>query len=362
MNHEILYEFLLGTREENRMKRLKKLAILVTFLAVMAFSIAPMDVEAAVVDKGVIVFGQSYSGSKPKGERHNYELTLSKSGKISFVSTASNSNYPYIVIIDSLGEEVASNRLDKESGTAHELLAGTYTVCVRSQWDWQFDYSFVPYFEESGETVTENYMAKNNEVGTPTSYTIGKTFKGQLAKNDNIDIYKTKVSSKGMLSFNVTNHSVNGLSFTIKDAMGNVSYEESNITAGLHKYKYFCPKGTYYITFTSNKTGTYTFKSSLKKGVPAVKLTQVKKARYYGTKCLKVAWSKNQAVSGYQIQYSKYKNFKKKKNLYADDATQNKMYISNLKRGKYYVRIRSYITINGENHYSSWSKAKKFTS
>lgn len=78
-------------------------------------------------------------------------------------------------------------------------------------------------------------------------------------------------------------------------------------------------------------------------------------------KAFTVKWSKQTDVSGYQIQYSTNKKFRKKgtKIKTVKKPSAVKVTIKKLKAGKkYYVRIRTYKTVNGKDYYSGWSKAK----
>ena len=74
-----------------------------------------------------------------------------------------------------------------------------------------------------------------------------------------------------------------------------------------------------------------------------------------------VKWKKAASVTGYQIQYSTSKKFTKKttKIKSVNKASKTKLTVKKLKPGKkYYVRIRTYKTVNGTSYYSEWSKAK----
>lgn len=64
--------------------------------------------------------------------------------------------------------------------------------------------------------------------------------------------------------------------------------------------------------------------------------------------------------TGYQIQYSTHRNFKKaRKSTWAGQAKTSKK-IPKLKRGKrYYVRVRCYRVFNGRKYYGNYSKAVK---
>lgn len=73
-----------------------------------------------------------------------------------------------------------------------------------------------------------------------------------------------------------------------------------------------------------------------------------------------VKWKKNSKASGYQIQYATSKKFSggNKTKTITGKSTVSTV-ISGLIKGKtYYVRIRSYRTVNGIKYYSSWSSVK----
>lgn len=96
---------------------------------------------------------------------------------------------------------------------------------------------------------------------------------------------------------------------------------------------------------------TGTFQIKLKK----VSLSSVKA----GKKKLTAAWKKTGGNQGYQIQYSKAKNFADAKILNVS-AGKKSVVLKNLEsKKKYYVRIRSYKKVNNkEIWYTGWSKAK----
>ena len=88
------------------------------------------------------------------------------------------------------------------------------------------------------------------------------------------------------------------------------------------------------------------------------KVTKIKKIKR-AKKSLKVTWKKVSGVSGYQIQYSASSKFKKAKKITIKKATTTSKTMKKLKaKKKYYVRIRTYIMVNGKKKYSNWSKKK----
>ena len=81
-----------------------------------------------------------------------------------------------------------------------------------------------------------------------------------------------------------------------------------------------------------------------------------------GKKYFTLKWKKGSTgVSGYQIQYSTAVNFKKAKTVTVKSVKTLSRKISGLKKGRYYVRIRTYGKIKGKTCYSSWSGTKKAT-
>lgn len=72
-----------------------------------------------------------------------------------------------------------------------------------------------------------------------------------------------------------------------------------------------------------------------------------------------VKWKKKTKITGYQIQYSTNKEFKKAKKITIKSKTTTSKTIKNIGNSKkYYIRIRSYKKNKGKNIYSNWSKNK----
>ena len=94
------------------------------------------------------------------------------------------------------------------------------------------------------------------------------------------------------------------------------------------------------------------------KGTALSKVSSPKKAQ------LKVTWKKQATqTTGYQVQYSTDKNFKKNNKTVTVKGTKTtSKTISKLSKGKkYYVRVRTYKTVSKTNFYSGWSKSSSVT-
>ena len=99
-----------------------------------------------------------------------------------------------------------------------------------------------------------------------------------------------------------------------------------------------------------------THKTTAKIVVKASKINSVK--NYKGKKA-KVTVKKAASVTGYQIQYGTKKNFKGAKHV---NTRKTSKYLTKLaKNKKYYVRVRTYKTVDGKLYFSSWSGAKTVT-
>lgn len=112
---------------------------------------------------------------------------------------------------------------------------------------------------------------------------------------------------------------------------------------------------------TTPLTTQPTTKPSTTKNTETVKpkKTSIKKLSK-GKKKFTVTWAKVSGVKGYQIQYSSDKKFKKNnKSVTVTKQKKTKATVKKLKsKKKYYVRVRTYKTVNGKKIYSSWSKVK----
>ena len=95
------------------------------------------------------------------------------------------------------------------------------------------------------------------------------------------------------------------------------------------------------------------------KAVAKPKSASIKKVKA-AKKAISVQWKKVSGIKGYQVQVATDKKFKKnKKTVTIKKQKTTKTTVKKLKaKKKYYVRIRTYKTVNGKKVYSSWSKVK----
>ena len=103
-------------------------------------------------------------------------------------------------------------------------------------------------------------------------------------------------------------------------------------------------------------TTTPTILTKPEANLKSASIKKVKAAK----KAILVTWKKVGGVKGYQVQVATDKKFKKnKKTVNIKKQKTTKTTVKKLKaKKKYYVRMRTYKTVNGKKVYSAWSKVK----
>jgi hypothetical protein len=209
---------------------------------------------------------------------------------------------------------------------------------------------------KNGTHYTLSYSSGRKNVGT---YKIKVTMKGTYGgsktfsyKINPIDISKCKITlSKTSYTYN---GKVQTPSVVVKSASGTtlkngthytLSYSSGRKNVGTYKIK-VTMKGTY----GGSKTFTYKIlppKTSISKVTAAKKALKITVAK------------KTTQVTGYQIQYSTSKSFSKSTTKTLTGYKTVSATLSKLTGGKtYYIRVRTYKTVNGVKYYSGWSTVK----
>ena len=215
-----------------------------------------------------------------------------------------------------------------------------------------------PVVKLSGKTLkagTDYTVAyKNNtKVGTATVTITGKgSYTGTISKTFKINaasIAKATVSG-------ISNKTYTGKAITQNPTvkLGSKTLKKGTDYTVSYKNNKAVGKATVTIKGKGNYTGTIskTFKINPKK-------TTLKTATSPKTKQLKVTYSKLSGVTGYQTVYSTSSKFTKATTKTASSKSTSKT-ISGLTKGKtYYVKVRTYKTVNGTKYYSGYSAVKK---
>lgn len=199
--------------------------------------------------------------------------------------------------------------------------------------------------------------------------TTGNPF-SSYAKQSNTATVSKNTSQKYNIKLAKTSYTYDGKvkkpSITVKDSKGN-KINKKYYTVSYSKGRKNVGKYTVTIKLKGKHSGKYTKTFTIKpKGTSITKLSTKNK-----NICVK--WKKQSTqTSGYQIQYSTSSKFKDAKTVtVSKNKTISKTLkpletYSEIKKAKYYVRIRTYKTvkIDGKSTkiYSSWSKTKNIKS
>ncbi|MCC8073288.1 MAG: glycoside hydrolase family 43 protein [Clostridiales bacterium] len=200
-------------------------------------------------------------------------------------------------------------------------------------------------------TVTKATLSKNGKIVTSCSRS------GCTASKSTTTIYYPKTIKLSSTSYTYDGEK-HKPSVTVKDSKGNkltlnedytVSYSNSRSkSVGTYTVK---------IKFKGNYSGTKTLTYTIKpKSTKISKITAKSKG-------FTVKWKKQSTqTTGYQIQYSTSSKFSNAKTVTISKTGTTSKTISKLKsKKKYYVRVRTYKTVDGKKYYSSWSSTKTVT-
>lgn len=135
------------------------------------------------------------------------------------------------------------------------------------------------------------------------------------------------------------------------------SYDDSNTSDDDSSPSTSAPAATKTPQTTTAPTTTKTPQTTSKVTVKASKVLSAKRTSGKTKAVVKVKSVKD--IAGYQISYSTSKSFSKNA-AKTVNSQKNKITISNLnKKNVYYIKVRTYKTVNKKKYYSKWSTAKK---
>ena len=174
---------------------------------------------------------------------------------------------------------------------------------------------------------------------------------------------KTTIYKVSTVNLSATSYTYNGKvktpSVTVKDSKGNTLKKDTDYTVSYSSGR----KNVGKYTVTIKGKGKYSFTKKLTFKINPAKTSL--KSLSAGSKAFTVKWTKKTTqVTGYQIQYStssKFTDSTTKTVTIKKNSTTSKT-IKKLKaKKKYYVRVRTYKTVDGTKYYSSWSDKKSVT-
>ena len=203
----------------------------------------------------------------------------------------------------------------------------------------------------------------HKKVNNVTKATLSKDGKITVtcANEDNKVLSTSVINKVKSITLNKTSFTYNGKtqkpSVVVKDSKGKTLKNNKDYSL---TYSNGCKNvGNYTVkvTLKGNYTGTKSLKFNV---VPkSTTITKVAPAK----KSFKANFKKQSTqTNGYELQYSLNKNFSNSKIAIVKSNKATSVIVKNLKsKKKYYVRIRTYKTVNGKKITSSYSSAKQVT-
>ena len=225
----------------------------------------------SISEATAVSIGKTYEGSITTTNTADvYKFTLNSSGNLTIESTAL---IPWInyYLYDSTGKSIWSSWYSE--GTAgqcniseeFDLTKGTYYLGILKYGNSTGDYSFRLSFTSSGESFSETGTGNNNMLAEADSISLGSTYKGQIAYNDEKDFYKFSIGSSGKVTVSATLF-IPWINFYIYDDSGESIWSSwySEGTAGQISVNEQLDliKGSYYLGIIKygDYTGNYSFK------------------------------------------------------------------------------------------------------
>jgi len=194
-------------------------------------------------------------------------------------------------------------------------------------------------------TVTKATLTKNGKIEKKCSVC------GYVASSSSTirRIYSVKLSYTSY----TYNGSIRKPTVTVKDSAGK-TISSGNYTVTYASGRKYVGKYKVTVTFKGNYSGTKTLYFTINPAKTTVSSLTA------GSKKLTVNIAKKTSqVTGYQIQYSTSKKFSSYKTKTVTSYKTTKATLSSLKaKTTYYVRVRTYKTVNGTKYYSGWSSYK----
>ena len=216
--------------------------------------------------------GKAYYGQIAENDDMDYyRFSLTNSGRVNLKSTL-YLRWAYIKIFDEAGQTVWSDYMGWDSTTQQiscdeliDLTSGTYYICFEEN-GYTGNYNFRLNFTSANESFKEGNGGNNNTIPVADGISLGKTYRGQIAENDEKDFYRFSVSSMGKIRIRLS--SVANLYLSLYDASGErvdswyVYTDSSKGRADLDEIIELEKRGIYYFCVEDYETGSYSFSIS----------------------------------------------------------------------------------------------------
>ena len=229
------------------------------------------EIAAVSVDE-YLDFGKVVGKKLTGWNSYKYEISLSKSGRVRLDFESYGTKFK-VYWYDEYGKEMFKWYMDYNSTLGYakgcgfaDLLSGTYYVeVVNDSYSDTGNYKLKATFASAGTNEKE----PNNNSGNAMPIKMNSVIKGQLARNDDQDFFKFRVTRSGDVTIKITSKQLRVFDFNIYDQNGSTVVDDtvySNDAGNIDtKLTYKLDAGLYYMgivkkSYESYNTGAYAFK------------------------------------------------------------------------------------------------------
>ena len=184
----------------------KTISILVSLIMVISIvTIVPITAKAAgnsFAAATSFTLGRTVNGSITKTNTVDYyTFTLSSSGKVK-LTASSEMETVYRIYASSNTNNYIYYKSSESFTDAIELKSGKYYLMIKPYYPSDTGvYSFSTSFTSANETFKESFDKDDDTIAKANSISLGTSYKGHLAINDNVDMYAFTMPSSGSLTF-----------------------------------------------------------------------------------------------------------------------------------------------------------------
>lgn len=223
-------------------------------------------------------------------------------------------------------------------------------ISERSQ-SWTPSYSVIDVTDDSF-TVTAYDATTGKELDGSSKY---KIVKKDEPRSQVITATSSYTKAYGSKSFKLNTKTTGNGKLTYSTSNSKVATVSSSGTVSL--------KGPGKATITVKAAATDDYKAATK--TISITVTPKKQSVTVSKKKkrqLTIKWKKGSKASGYQVVYASNKKFTKNVTIVGKSVSKTSLTLKKLKKGRtYYVKVRSYKTVNGKRIYGAYSTVRKAT-
>lgn len=237
---------------------------------------------------------KAYTGQIALNDEADYfKFTLSKPSVLTLsmlVVTGGNMDYE---IYGKNGERICSGNLYQGYKDSYHLTKGTYYLRL-SNYETKM-YKFKLTTKNVAESFPDVDGEGNNTLAKANKISLGKTYKGQIAQNDDVDYFKFTLGKTQKMSLTVSSGTY--LYYRIYDYNGNLKWEVNpNPRGDSYTYTVELSKGTYYLGVHRDYRDVYSFRLSAYQPVSA-QISSLENT----AKGVKISWNSVSGATGYKI-------------------------------------------------------------